>query len=71
MSYDFKQKGLADGTVVMEVRGPGMPQHANSVRVATDHDARMLASFIALAFEHGKKAKADELRRVLGIYQRD
>ena len=57
-----------DGTGEKEYlfRGPGMPNYANRV-VASEFVAKRVQNLLTLAFEAGRKAKAKEIRSVLGV----
>ena len=47
--------------------GPGLSRY-ESARALDEHNAEAICRMLSKAFEAGKKAKAEELRAVLGVH---
>lgn len=65
--YKVSETKTDHGTVY-RFRGPGVHHHfhTNGVRMLTADDADAVARLLSLAYEAGRRAKADQIRMVLG-----
>lgn len=73
--YRYESHPATDGSgelfTTFEYHGPGLPKYANGVRfdnqgASPGYQADRVLGFIQAAYEAGKRARSEEIRKILG-----